>query len=158
VLNRLSRFRIVNRSGERSLVAEQTRRMRVRTPSMEQEVRKLSGGNQQKIVLARWLAMRPEVLILDEPTRGVDVGAKAEIYTIIDELAAGGMAILVISSELPEVLGLADRVLVMREGRIAGQLDRAQADEESILSLALPDHSTPVRDSAPSPESAEELL
>lgn len=140
VLDRLTRFHVVDRVRERSLVVEQTRRMRVRTPSLEQEIRKLSGGNQQKIVLARWLAVRPKVLILDEPTRGVDVGAKSEIYTIISELAAAGMAILVISSEMPEVLGLADRILVMRAGRLSGELTRADANEEKVLGLALPDH------------------
>jgi L-arabinose transport system ATP-binding protein len=103
-----------------------------------QEARKLSGGNQQKLVLARWLARRPAVLILDEPTRGVDVSAKAEIYAIIEELAAQGVAVLVISSELPEVLGLADRVVVMRTGRVVGELSRAQASETSVLALAMP--------------------
>jgi L-arabinose transport system ATP-binding protein len=106
---------------------------------MEQEVRKLSGGNQQKTVLARWLARRPKLLILDEPTRGVDVGAKAEIYRIIDGLAAEGMALLVISSDLPEVLGLADRIVVMRGGRVAGELLREDATEERVLTLAIPE-------------------
>jgi L-arabinose transport system ATP-binding protein len=106
---------------------------------IEHEVRKLSGGNQQKVVLARWLVRRPKVLILDEPTRGVDVGAKADIYRIINSLAADGMAVLVVSSELPEVIGLADRVLVMRAGRLTGELSREQATEERILALALPD-------------------
>jgi L-arabinose transport system ATP-binding protein len=102
-------------------------------------VRKLSGGNQQKVVLARWLARKPKVLILDEPTRGIDIGAKAEIYQIIADLAKEGVALLVISSELPEVLGLADRVVVMQNGRITGELDRAEATEERILSLAMAD-------------------
>jgi len=138
VLDRISRFRVVRRSKERALVDEYVRELRVRTPSMEQEVRKLSGGNQQKTVLARWLARRPKLLILDEPTRGVDVGAKAEIYRIIDGLAAEGMALLVISSDLPEVLGLADRIVVMRGGRIAGELLREDATEERVLTLAIP--------------------
>jgi L-arabinose transport system ATP-binding protein len=123
---------------EELLVTRYVRQLNVRTPSMDQEVRKLSGGNQQKLVLARWLARRPTVLILDEPTRGVDVSAKAEIYTIIDELAAQGVAILVISSELPEVLGLADRIVVMRTGRVVGELARGQATEASVLALAMP--------------------
>jgi L-arabinose transport system ATP-binding protein len=110
----------------------------VRTPSPETEIRTLSGGNQQKVVLGRWLARRPRILILDEPTRGVDVGAKAEIYALIDELAQSGVAVLVISSELPEVIGLADRVLVMQGGRITGELDHQEATEEAILKLALP--------------------
>ncbi len=138
VLRRLSRFRVVNRRAEKELVQKQVTRMRVRTPSIEQEVSKLSGGNQQKVVLARWLARRPAVLILDEPTRGIDVGAKAEIYSIIDELAQDGMAILVISSELPEVLGLADRILTMQAGRLTGELSAAEATEERVLSLVLP--------------------
>ncbi|WP_442792362.1 ATP-binding cassette domain-containing protein [Amycolatopsis sp. NBC_01307] len=139
VLDRLRRFRVVKRAKERALVEEYIRELRVRTPSMEQEVRKLSGGNQQKAVLARWLARRPKLLILDEPTRGVDVGAKAEIYRIIDGLAAEGIALLVISSDLPEVLTLADRILVMRAGRLAGEIASADATEEAVLTLAIPE-------------------
>ncbi|MEV0408532.1 sugar ABC transporter ATP-binding protein [Actinoallomurus sp. NPDC050550] len=137
VLDRLRRFRFVRRAEERRLTREYVDRLNVRTPDIEHEVRKLSGGNQQKVVLARWLARRPKVLILDEPTRGIDVGAKAEIYHLIDDLARSGVAILVISSELPEVLGLADRVVVMQNGRVTGELDRAQATEEAILELAM---------------------
>ena len=139
VLDRLRRWRFVRGGAERALAQEYVRRLRVRTPSVEHEVRKLSGGNQQKVVLARWLARRPKVLILDEPTRGIDVGAKAEIYQIIADLAAEGVALLVISSELPELLGLADRVVVMQGGRITGELDRSEATEESILELAMAD-------------------
>ncbi|HZM76613.1 MAG TPA: sugar ABC transporter ATP-binding protein [Candidatus Limnocylindrales bacterium] len=137
VLDRLRRFRFVRGAAEREVAAGYVERLRIRTPSIEHEVRKLSGGNQQKVVLARWLARRPKVLILDEPTRGIDVGAKAEIYQIIADLAQSGIAILVVSSELPEVLGLADRVVVMRGGRVAGSLDRGSATEEAILELAL---------------------
>ncbi|GJF33610.1 ABC transporter [Kitasatospora sp. NE20-6] len=144
VLERLRRFRFVRRSAERELAQEYADRLRVRTPSIEHEVRKLSGGNQQKVVLARWLAHKPKVLILDEPTRGIDVGAKAEIYRIIADLAEQGVAILVISSELPEVLGLADRIVVMQNGRITGELDRAEATEEAILNLAMADDIAPV--------------
>ncbi|MDH6135216.1 ABC-type sugar transport system ATPase subunit [Kitasatospora sp. MAA4] len=139
VLERLRRWRFVRRSAERELAQEYSDRLRVRTPSIEHEVRKLSGGNQQKVVLARWLARKPKVLILDEPTRGIDVGAKAEIYQIIADLAKEGIALLVISSELPEVLGLADRVVVMQNGRITGELSRSEATEERILSLAMAD-------------------
>ncbi|MFF0311230.1 sugar ABC transporter ATP-binding protein [Streptosporangium sp. NPDC004379] len=142
VLDRLSRFRLVRRAAERALVREYADRLRVKAPSVETEVRRLSGGNQQKVVLARWLARRPKVLILDEPTRGVDVGAKAEIYSIIDRLAADGVAVLVISSELPEVLGLADRIVVMQNGRVTGELDRRQAGEEQVLALAMADQIT----------------
>ncbi|WP_033817579.1 sugar ABC transporter ATP-binding protein [Kitasatospora sp. MBT63] len=139
VLERLRRLRFVRRTAERALAQQYADRLRVRTPSIEHEVRKLSGGNQQKVVLARWLARKPKVLILDEPTRGIDVGAKAEIYQIIADLAEEGVALLVISSELPEVLGLADRVVVMQGGRITGELDRARATEEAILALAMAD-------------------
>ncbi|WP_457030791.1 sugar ABC transporter ATP-binding protein [Kitasatospora sp. P5_F3] len=139
VLERLRRWRFVRRSAERALAQEYTDRLRVRAPSIEHEVRKLSGGNQQKVVLARWLARKPKVLILDEPTRGIDVGAKAEIYRIIADLAEQGVALLVISSELPEILGLADRIVVMQGGRITGELDRAEASEEAILALAMAD-------------------
>ncbi|WP_213456369.1 sugar ABC transporter ATP-binding protein [Rhizomonospora bruguierae] len=142
VLSRLSRFRIVRRGRERDLVNRYVRQLDVRTPSVEQEVRRLSGGNQQKVVLARWLARRPKVLILDEPTRGIDVGAKAEIYSLIDELAAEGIAVLVISSELPEILGLADRIIVMQHGRITGELTHDDATEERILALAMADQLT----------------
>ncbi|MFJ8301145.1 sugar ABC transporter ATP-binding protein [Streptomyces sp. NPDC094447] len=139
VLDRLRRFRFVRRGAERRVAQEYVDRLRVRTPSIEHEVRKLSGGNQQKVVLARWLARKPKVLILDEPTRGIDVGAKAEIYQIIADLATEGVAVLVISSELPELLGLADRVVVMQGGRVTGELDHGEATEESILALAMAD-------------------
>jgi L-arabinose transport system ATP-binding protein len=146
ILDRLSRARIVDRRREREVVREQVTRMRVRTPSMEQEIRNLSGGNQQKVVLARWLARKPQLLILDEPTRGVDVGAKAEIYAVIEELAGSGMAVLVVSSELPELLGLADRIVVMRGGRVSGELSHTEATEESVLALALPHEAPPLPD------------
>jgi L-arabinose transport system ATP-binding protein len=137
VLRRLSRWRVVNRREERELAERYSHELHIRTPSIEQEVSTLSGGNQQKTVLARWLAYNSKLLILDEPTRGVDVGAKADIYAIIDRLASRGVAVLVISSELPEVLGLADRIVVMKGGTVAGALDRADATEEKILSLAI---------------------
>jgi ABC-type sugar transport system ATPase subunit len=97
----------------------------------------LSGGNQQKVALSRWLETKPDVLILDEPTQGIDVGAKAEIHTLMSELAAQGTAILMISSELPEILGMSDRIVVMRNGRIAGALTREEATQHGIMSLAL---------------------
>ena len=140
VLDRISRLHVVRLGEERRIVRRFVDQLRIRTPSTEQEVGKLSGGNQQKVVLARWLARRPKVLILDEPTRGVDVGAKAEIHAIIGALAADGVAVLVISSELPEVLRVADRIVVMQQGRVAGQLDPAEATEERILTLAIGDH------------------
>lgn len=140
ILGRLRRWRIVNRRAERRVVRQYIEKLNIRTPSMEQEISKLSGGNQQKIVVARWLARHPRLLILDEPTRGVDVGAKMEIYSIINELAEEGVGVLVISSELPEVLGLADRVVVMRDGRVSGELPREEATEERLLTLAIADH------------------
>lgn len=142
LLDTLSRFRFVRLRSEREVARRYVKRMNVRTPSIEHEIGNLSGGNQQKTVLGRWLARRPKVLILDEPTRGVDVGAKAEIYRIIGELAAEGLALIVISSELPEVIGLADRILVMEAGRITGEVARAEATEEGVLALAMIQHST----------------
>jgi len=116
------------------------KKLRIKTPNREQEIRLLSGGNQQKVILARWLAEPGlKVLILDEPTRGIDVGAKNEIYKIIHDVAASGCCVIVISSELPEVLGITDRLIVMRDGRISGELDRASASETAALALALPD-------------------
>jgi rhamnose transport system ATP-binding protein len=112
-------------------------RLRIKTPSAETPVERLSGGNQQKVALARWLAAAPQVVLLDEPTQGVDVGAKAEIHALMQELAEDGVGVLMISSDLPEVLAMSDRVAVMRGGRIAGILDRADATEERVLALAL---------------------
>ena len=120
-----------------AVVSPLSKKLSIRTPSLDQLVSTLSGGNQQKVVLARWLARQLKVLILDEPTRGIDIGAKAEIYQLIAELAEGGIAVLLISSEMPELIGLADRVLVMAEGRITGEIG-ADADEQSILALSMP--------------------
>jgi L-arabinose transport system ATP-binding protein len=138
----ISRFDFINEGDERRIAGALVDRLRIRTPSLDASVANLSGGNQQKVVLGRWLARRPKVLILDEPTRGVDVGAKAEIYRLIAELAAEGIALLVISSEMPELLGLADRILVMASGRVVAELPREQASEERILSLAMADNLT----------------
>jgi len=140
ILNQISRFHIVRSSMERRIVKGFVEKLQVRTPSLDQEVGKLSGGNQQKVVLARWLAAKPKLLILDEPTRGIDVGAKSEIYRLIDELANEGLAIMFISSELSEILGLSDRIYVMQNGRITGELSAADANEEAILELAMADH------------------
>ena len=133
VLRRLSRFHFIQGRLERRLAGEYIERLRVRTPSLEQEVGKLSGGNQQKVVLARWLAAKPKVLILDEPTRGIDVGAKAEIYHLIDDLANQGLGVMFISSDLPEILGLSDRIYVMQNGRISGEMPGPGATEEKVL-------------------------
>lgn len=137
VLRSLSRWVFVKPGAERALAADYIGRLRIRTPSAEQLVGNLSGGNQQKVVLARWLATKPKLLLLDEPTRGIDVGAKSEIYGIIDQLAHQGVAVLVVSSELPEVLGVSDRIYVMNHGRIAGELPRSTATEEKLLALAM---------------------
>jgi len=127
---------------DRALAERLAGDLRVKASSVETAVGTLSGGNQQKVVLARWLARRPKVLILDEPTRGVDVGAKAEIYRLIRDIAAEGVAVLVISSELPEVLGLSDRVLVMREGCLVGELDGSAAQEQEVMAMATGVHET----------------
>ena len=137
VRDRVSRFGFLSRAAELLVASEQVERMRVKTLSLDQLVSNLSGGNQQKVVLGRWLARAPRVLILDEPTRGIDVGAKAEIYRLIAELAASGIAILVISSELPELIGLSDRILVMAAGRIVGEVQRGEATEQRVLELAM---------------------
>ncbi len=127
---------VVSPKRDRVMARSMSRDLGVKASSIETAVGTLSGGNQQKVVLARWLARRPRVLMLDEPTRGVDVGAKAEIYRLVREVAAHGVAVLVISSELPEVLGLSDRVLVMREGHLVGELAAADATEQNVMALA----------------------
>ena len=120
----------------RALCEDMCKKLRVKTPSLEQCIDTLSGGNQQKALLARWLMTNPRLLILDEPTRGIDVGAKVEIYRLISLLASEGMAVIMISSELPEVLGMSDRVMVMHEGEQMGTLDRADATQERVMQLA----------------------
>jgi rhamnose transport system ATP-binding protein len=135
-LRRLSRFGLVDRRRERAVAKEYTQRLQVRAASLGLPARSLSGGNQQKVVLAKWLATDPAVLILDEPTRGIDIGTKAEVHRIVSHLAAEGLAILLISSELPEVLAMSDRVLVMHEGRLTGEFARDEADQEAIMRAA----------------------
>jgi ribose transport system ATP-binding protein len=130
-----SRFGLLDRARERRVAEQEVARFRVKTSSVQNRVVNLSGGNQQKVVLGKWLAMDPRVLILDEPTRGIDVGAKAEIYRHMADLAAQGLTILMVSSEMEEVLGLSDRVVVMRERRIAGILPRRSATAERIAQL-----------------------
>ena len=131
-LGSLSRFGFIDRAAERRMAEEGVLRFGVKTSSVDEIAGRLSGGNQQKIVLGKWLANNPKLLILDEPTRGIDVGAKAEIHRLMGELAGAGVAILMISSELPEVLGMSDRVLVMREGRLVAEFDRARATSETV--------------------------
>ena len=132
----LSRLGLLRASGERRAAGEWTRRLQVKAPRLSAPVSTLSGGNQQKVVLAKWLATHPRVLLVDEPTRGIDVGTKAEVHRLLSELAAEGLAVLMVSSELPEVLGMADRVLVMHEGRLVAEIPRERADEESVMFAA----------------------
>jgi rhamnose transport system ATP-binding protein len=136
-LEAVSRHGLIDSGLERNLARTYVERLRIKTPSIYMETGSLSGGNQQKVAVARWLAIDPEVLILDEPTQGVDIGSKSEIHEIMVNLAEQGMAIVMISSELPEILGMSDRIAVMHSGTIAGILLRAEATQEKILALAL---------------------
>ncbi len=136
ILNKLRSGLLMNRAAERDNASDWTSRLRLKAHRLSDPVSSLSGGNQQKVVLAKWLATGPKVLIVDEPTRGIDVGAKAEVHRTLSELAASGLAVLMISSDLPEVLGMASRILVMREGRLVGELSREQAGEEAVMALA----------------------
>ncbi len=135
ILRELAKLTFIKRQAERALAADYFTRLRVRAPGPETITAGLSGGNQQKIVLAKWLAARCDILILDEPTRGVDVGAKAEIHALIDELAASGKGVILISSELPEILHLSTRIVVLREGRVTGEVPRAQATQYTLMRL-----------------------
>jgi ABC-type sugar transport system ATPase subunit len=128
---------LIDNDSELTEVERMVDSLRVKTPSVEQLAGNLSGGNQQKSVLGKWLLTNPKVLILDEPTRGIDVGAKFEIYTIMQNLAEAGISIIMISSELQEVLGVSDRILVIHEGRVAGELSRDEATQEKIMTYAM---------------------
>ena len=136
-LGKISNGGFLEFNEERRFAGEYFERFRVKAPSVDTPVRSLSGGNQQKVSLARWLMTEPQILILDEPTQGIDVGAKSEIYGLISELAERGLAILLISSELPEILGLSDRIAVMHKGRVAGVLNSSEADAHRVMELAL---------------------
>jgi ribose transport system ATP-binding protein len=136
-LSRFTRFGFLRSGLERRTVGDLVEKLRVRTPGLEQLARNLSGGNQQKLVIAKWLAVEPRVIIFDEPTRGIDVGAKFEVYRLITALAAQGTAIILISSDLPEVLGLSHRVAVMRQGRLAGILPRRSATPVAVMRRAM---------------------
>lgn len=137
VLRKLTTFGFINFSKENSLCHDYINKLKIRCSGKNMTVRMLSGGNQQKVVIGKCLASEPKVLLLDEPTRGVDVGAKAEIYKMINELASGGMAIIVVSSEMTELLGISDRILVMHEGHLSGELSMEEASEEAIMKLAI---------------------
>ncbi len=135
-LKHFSRFGFMDRKAEGAETEGYIAQLRIQTPGMDQRIMNLSGGNQQKVIIARWLAIQPQALIVDEPTRGIDVGAKAEIYALLHRLAAEGMALMLISSELPEVLGMSDRIAVMFEGRITGIVESCDATQERIMALA----------------------
>jgi rhamnose transport system ATP-binding protein len=143
-LGRLRHHGLIRRREERKMAADWAVRLQLKFAALRNPVATLSGGNQQKVVLAKWLARHPKLLIIDEPTRGIDVGTKAEVHRILDQLVAEGVAVLMISSELPEVLGMADRVLVLREGRLTAELSREAADETSIMRAATGQRQTDV--------------
>jgi putative multiple sugar transport system ATP-binding protein len=134
-LEKISKRSVVDTNKEFAVAEEYRKSLRTKAPSVQEGVAKLSGGNQQKVVLAKWMFTDPELLILDEPTRGIDVGAKYEIYGIIQQLANQGKGVIVISSELPELLGLSDRIYTIFEGAITGVLDKAEASQESLMKL-----------------------
>ncbi|MBM7654993.1 xylose ABC transporter ATP-binding protein [Neobacillus cucumis] len=135
-LNKVLKFKVIDNALEVKRSEEITKKMKLKAPNLEVKVSQLSGGNQQKVVLSKWILNNPKILILDEPTRGIDVGAKYEIYKIINELAEQGVGIVIISSELPEVLGMSDRILVMSEGEIKGEFTRNEATQEKIMACA----------------------
>jgi ribose transport system ATP-binding protein len=126
----------LNLRREREVAKQFVRDLQIAARSIDQETRRLSGGNQQKVVLAKWLASKSKILIVDEPTRGVDVGAKAAIHSLLNDLANQGATIVMISSELPELIGMSDRVIVMHEGRITGELNRSELSEEAVMLYA----------------------
>jgi ribose transport system ATP-binding protein len=165
---RFQSFGFVRKGAMRARSTELVSALRIRTPSVDQTAKNLSGGNQQKVVIAKWLAKDCDVLIFDEPTRGIDVGAKEEIYALLNELAGQGKSIIMISSELPEVLRMSHRVVVMSEGRVTGELAAGEATQESVMHLAtlrpategdeIPDLAAPddaAPDTAPSTEAGE---
>ena len=136
IIERISRFFTVNTREEKRIANYYKDAIRIKTPSIEQKIKNLSGGNQQKVIIARWLASEPTLVIFDEPTRGIDVGAKSEIYALVNELVESGKAVLMISSEMEEVMGMSDRIIVLREGRISGTLNRAEFNQEAIMAFA----------------------
>jgi ABC-type sugar transport system ATPase subunit len=136
IVDRLARFGWRRDTEARDVTRDGVKRLDVRLRDIGQPIRELSGGNQQKVVLSKWLATKPKVMLLDEPTRGIDIGAKAEVHRLIAELAAAGMAVLMISSDLPEVLAMSDRILVMREGRIVAEFSRQEATAERVIAAA----------------------
>jgi ribose transport system ATP-binding protein len=136
ILNNIKRFGFIDQNREKEIVQSYKEQLRIKTPNLETAVSSLSGGNQQKVVLARWLAIHPKILLLDEPTRGVDVGARAEIQAMIENLVAQGLAIIIISSDLMELLALSDRIIVMREGRNVAELKDDKITKEEVIKFA----------------------
>ena len=136
-LDSISPHKVIDKDKEYQVAEEYRGKLKTKCPTVEQNVGNLSGGNQQKVLLAKWMFTDPDVLILDEPTRGIDVGAKYEIYCIINDLVAAGKSVVMISSELPEVLGMSDRIYIMNAAKIVGELDAAEATQESIMAVIL---------------------
>jgi len=136
-LDSLARNTVIDQDKEYAVAEEYREKLKTKTPSVEQLVGNLSGGNQQKVLLAKWMFAEPDIMILDEPTRGIDVGAKYEIYCIINDLAAQGKCVIMISSELPEVLGMSDRIYIMNEGKMVGEMKASEATQESIMTAIL---------------------
>ncbi len=143
-LGKISKNGVVNESREIKVAQEYRSKLNIRSSSVFQLTGNLSGGNQQKVVISKWIFSEPDVLILDEPTRGIDVGAKYEIYNIINKLASENKCILVISSELPEILGICDRIYILNEGRIVGEMDAKDASQESIMRCIIQNSSEPI--------------
>lgn len=136
-LEGVSHKTVIDKDKEFSVAVDYKNKLRTKAPTVEQNVGNLSGGNQQKVLLAKWMFADPDILILDEPTRGIDVGAKYEIYCIINQLVAEGKSVIMISSEMPEVLGMCDRIYVLAEGRIVGEFGREEASQEKIMASIL---------------------
>lgn len=136
IMNRISRCSVINKKEEMKIASKYKEELRIKTPFLEQKVKNLSGGNQQKVILAKWLASNPDLIILDEPTRGIDVGAKYEIYKLINQLVEQGKTILMISSEMEELMGMSDRIIVLSEGRISGEISKEEFTQELIMSYA----------------------
>ncbi|MEK7399282.1 MAG: sugar ABC transporter ATP-binding protein [Candidatus Poribacteria bacterium] len=136
-LHKLSRWSVISKPKENRIANQYIDKLRIQAPDMNSIVKGLSGGNQQKVVLAKWLTLNPKILILDEPTRGIDVGAKADVHALISEIAQQGIGIIMISSEMPEILGMSDRIIVMANGKITGELDKEEADQEKIMTYAV---------------------
>ena len=126
----------MNKKWEKRIALEYVKKLSIKTPSIDTQIKSLSGGNQQKVVLAKWLVANSDILLLDEPTRGIDVNAKSEIYALINDFTQKGGSVILVSSDLPEILGICDRIIVMREGQITGMTSREEASEEKVMKLA----------------------